>query len=98
MRMAMFSLLLPAMLPLMAQQTPQEVGLARKEIQALWPRKDFAEAARRLERLARSQGFLGLSPLEQASIHYDLACAYARLDRRSEAIAFLGVAAGEGFH
>jgi hypothetical protein len=36
--------------------------------------------------------------LEQASIHYDLACAYARLDRRSEAIAFLGVAAGEGFH
>jgi hypothetical protein len=97
MRIAPLCLSLLSLLPLTAQQTPQEVVTAMKEIQALWPKKAFPEAARRLEGLIQSPGFRGLSPLAQASVHYDLACAYARLGRRSEALAFLGVAAGEGF-
>jgi hypothetical protein len=97
MRIAPLCLSLFSILPLAAQQTPQEVVPAMKDIHALWPKKAFPEAARRLEGVVQSPGFRGLSPLAQASIHYDLACAYARLGRRSEALVFLGVAAGEGF-
>lgn len=97
MRIAPLCLSLLSLLPLTAQQTPQEVVSAVKDIQALWPKKAFPEAARRLGEVVQSPGFRGLSPLAQASVHYDLACAYARLGRRSEALAFLGVAAGEGY-
>lgn len=97
MRIAPLCISLLSILPLAAQQTRQDVGVAMKEIQALWPKKDFLEATRRLERLVQSPGFYGLSPMDQAGIHYDLACAYARLGRPSEALAFLGVATGEGF-
>lgn len=97
MRIAPLCLSLLSLLPLAAQQTPQDVASAVKEIRALWPKKAFQEAAQRLEGVIQSPGFRGLSPLAQASVHYDLACAYARLGRRSEALAFLGVATGEGF-
>lgn len=68
-----------------------------KQVQALWGKQDYAEGMRILHSWEESEDFATLQPDLRASIHYNLACGSARLHHNSEALAYLGVAVGEGF-
>jgi len=67
------------------------------KIQAHFRAKQYAEAAKLLQSHGEAEGFYELEPQLRAHTHYNLACALALSGRNSEAMAYLGVAIGEGF-
>jgi len=67
------------------------------KIQAHFRDKQYAELTRLLQDHADADGFYDLEPELRSHTHYNLACALALSGRKSEALAYLGLAIGEGF-
>ncbi|WP_275975841.1 transglutaminase-like domain-containing protein [Geothrix terrae] len=79
-----------------APPPPQELQAENARIQELWKGKRFQEALTILAVRAQSPGFTQLGAEMRAGVHYNMACAASLLGRRGEALAFLGLAVGEG--
>ena len=65
-------------------------------IQELWKAKRFEEGLTLLKARVQSPAFPDLGAETRAGVHYNMACAASLLGRRGEALAYLGVAVGEG--
>jgi hypothetical protein len=79
-----------------APPPPQELQAENTRIQELWKGKQFEEALKVLGARAQSPGFGQLASETRAGVHYNMACAAALLGRPGEALAYLGMAVGEG--
>jgi hypothetical protein len=98
-RLALLCLAFTALAPLtLAAQAPprQEFQAENARIQELWKEKRFEAALKILTARAQSATFGQLAVETRAGVHYNMACAASLLGRRSEALACLGLAVGEG--
>lgn len=97
----MMGLLGASLTPVWGQTPPywqEELKAENGQIQSLWKEKKFAEAVRILQKRMGSSSFTSMDPGIRASVYYNLACGSALLMRpHGEAIAYLGMAVGEGF-
>jgi hypothetical protein len=74
-----------------------EIQSERERVHTLFKDKKIAEAMQIMQKRAASPDFGSLSQYIQADYYYNLACGASRLGRPGEAIAYLGVAIGDGF-
>lgn len=74
-----------------------EIQTENTRIQDLWKAKKYEEGLKVLTARSQSPSFSQLDANTRAGVHYNMACAAALLGRGSEALAWLGVAVGEGF-
>lgn len=85
----------------MARQAPNpllaKLQSENQRLHELWDKKDFEGAFKDLMAIESSSDFPLLSSDLRAGIHYSMACAKSRLQRKPEALAYLGMAVGEGF-
>lgn len=75
-----------------------EFQAEKARVNELWEVKKYGEAVQILKRREAYPSFSALPAPERADLHDDLACGMALLGRPSgEALAYLGMAVGEGF-
>lgn len=79
-----------------APPAPAELQAENARLQELWKGKRFEEALKVLATRTQAPGFGRLAAETRAGIHYNMACAASLLGRPGEALAYLGVAVGEG--
>lgn len=91
-----FAVLITTALGAQAPPPTQELQAENARIQELWKGKGYEEALKILAVRVQSPGFTQLAAETRAGVHYNMACAASLLGRRGEALAYLGVAVGEG--
>jgi hypothetical protein len=75
-----------------------EIQSEMERVSTLFKEKQIAEAMQIMQKRVASPGFGSLNQDTQAGYYYyNLACGASRLGRPEEAIAYLGVAVGDGF-
>jgi hypothetical protein len=81
---------------LRAQAPPQELQAENARIQELWKGRKFEEALAILTARVSAASWPNVADWPRAGVHYNMACAASLLGRRGEALAYLGMAVGEG--